>query len=675
MSAEQSKLYSQAFNFGNLAEHSVDPRTEIRNCPHFDLSLRFDSMSLEDIGFRIGWSLNPSKYKHRRSRTLSLVTGEHYQVEETKSGLVVKDQKLKSFLFENSGDDYRVIHKSGDIEILSNEGNTFNVIVPVKLFAANVKEGTEVLPKIDYSDFEVDVIISPDASAKTITRLIRGGEDALTELKLPSDSDFAASPSWKFEYEHSGAFLLIRQLTSPAGLVEELSYRHDGHRLPKGAPRTRIPYVIRQTLYPGKHQPEMTTIYKYSEFNFLGYGGVNDWDPNGDNHFKARAKYQYTSTVQVEDGAELTYIYNKFHLMVSSRRQQDTKSVTQRTEYHALEEESFENQPAQYQLPKAVEITYENSAIKGASRTEKTHYSHVNDTASRDHGSIQAQVSWMGGQHQMTKEKTREYLDGKTCKETVTSTSFDGHVVNVETSTSLYTGRVLHNQDQHGTETVFRYDSLGSLVEETVAPATAYEASRKSKYLVGEEGVIYGVIKADVKGIQTRFITDATKSMFRVMQKNSYNRVGQRVQVDKMDWLIHDRQSSPQEILTVERTEYDDWGTVCRHVDTTGVVHLAVKDPISMTGKTGIPGKGMVETKFNISGKPIETLMRRSDGAIYGKTNYGYDGWDRLIEQKDSLDRITRYTYDSFDRVVETLRPDGSISRTHYASRSTAALI
>ncbi|KAF5962420.1 YD repeat-containing protein, partial [Fusarium bulbicola] len=825
MSAKQSNLYSQAFNFGNLAEHSVDPRTgqyncvihlyqapaETRNCPHFDLSLRFDSMSLGDIGFGKGWSLNLSKYKHRQSRTLSLVTGEHYQVEETKSSLAVKDQKLKSFLFEKSGDDYRVVHKSGDIEILSNEGNTFNVTVPVKLFAANgrsldlewtsfgktprlsqVKEGTEVLLKIDYSDFEVDVIISPDASAKTITRLIREGEDVLAELKLPSNSDFAASPSWKFEYEHSGAFLLIRQLTSPAGLVEELSYRHDGHRLPKGAPRTRIPYVISQTLYPGKHQPKMATTYEYSDLNFLGYGGVNDWDPNGDNLFNARAKYQYTSTVHVEGGAELTYIYNKFHLMVSSRRQQDTKSVTQRTEYYALGEESFENQPAQYQLPKTVEITYEDSAIKGALRTEKTHYSfdvwgnptettekngsktireyysedgetglcpadprgfrrylkkisripatdgltknkefrytqlqkvqdanrdkhfvvvcqeasfegsqmlsrteysHVSDTGSRDHGSIQAQVSWMGGQHEMTKDKIREYLDGKTCKETVTSTSFDGHVVNVETSTCLYTGRVLHSKDQHGTETVFRYDSLGSLVEEIVAPATAYEASRKSKYLVDEEGVIYGVTKTDVKGIQTRFITDgmervvqmekqdlaqhdtsAAKSVFRVMQKNSYNAIGQRVQVDKMDWLIQDHESTPQEILKVERTEYDDWGTVCRYVESTGVVHLAVKDPITMTQKTCIPGKGMVETKFNISGKPIETLMRKSDGEIHGKTNYGYDGWDRLVEQKDSLDRITRYAYDSFDRVVETLGPDDSISRTRYASRSTAAL-
>ncbi|KAF5978837.1 RHS repeat [Fusarium coicis] len=130
-------------------------------------------------------------------------------------------------------------------------------------------------------------------------------------------------------------------------------------------------------------------------------------------------------------------------------------------------------------------------------------------------------------------------------------------------------------------EDVVRYDSLGSLVKETIAPATAYEASQMSKYLVDEEGVIYGVTKTDAKGTQTRFITDGMErvvrkgkqdaaqhdastavSMFRVMQKNSYDAVGQRVQVDKMDWFIQDHQNTPQEILTVERIEYDDWGTI-----------------------------------------------------------------------------------------------------------------
>ncbi|KAM0550287.1 hypothetical protein ACHAPJ_008957 [Fusarium lateritium] len=828
MSAQQSNLYSQAFNFSNLAEHKVDPRTgqyacaihlyqapaEVRNTPHFDLSLQFDSLNPEDAGFGKGWSLNLSRYKHRRSKTLSLVTGEHYQVIETDSTLAVKDQKLKSFLFERSGDDYRVIHKSGVIEILSNAGNTFNVTVPVKLYAANgrsldlewtnfgetprlsyVKEGDsgEVLLKIDYSGFQVDVIMSLDAAKRRTTRLIKGGEDLLTEVSTPFDSGSAALSSWKFKYEHGGSFLLIRQLTSPAGLVEQLFYQHDGHRLPDGAPVTAIPYVLSQAVYPGQNQPKITTSYAYSALNFLGYGGVNSWDSHGDSLFNARAKYQYTSTAKVHGGATSTYTYNKFHLMVSVHRQQGTKSITQRTTYHAVEDESFENQPAQYQLPKEVEITYADSAIEGSFRTEKTlysfdvwgnptetvekngtktireyyleegesgscpadpsgfrrhlkresrappgdglarskefrytqlpttgnvdatrhfvvvsqeasfehrqmllrtEYSHVNQAGSRDHGSIKKQVSWIGEQLEMTMDKKRVYLDSTICKETVQTTSFDGHIVNVEASTCLSTGRILCQKDQYGIETVFQYDSLGRLLEETVAPATEYEASRKSEYLVDENGIGYGVTKTNGKGVQTRYTTDGMERVvrvekqdvahqdastaaavtFRVTQESFYNAAGQCVQADAMDWLSLDHESTPKKILAVRHIEYDDWGTMCRSVDAAGVVNLAIKDPISMTQTTGIKGKGTMETKLNISGKPIEALMRKSDGTIHGKTCYLYDGWDRLIEQRDSLERITKYTYDSFDRVVETLGPDGSISRTGYASHITGAL-
>ncbi|KIL84624.1 hypothetical protein FAVG1_12151 [Fusarium avenaceum] len=827
MSTGGQNIYSQAFNFSSLAEHSVDPRTgqygcaihlyqapaKIRNCPHFDLSLHFDSLSSEDVGFGRGWSLNLSKYNHRHSRTLSLITGENYKVVDTKTTLAVKDLKLNSFLFERSGPDYRVTHKSGDIEILSNAGDNFNITVPVKLYAVNgrsldlewitsgetprlsqVREGTEILLSIDYPDFQVDVVMSPNTSGRKVTSLIRGGECLLTEVRMPLDNSSTLFSSWKFEYEHGGPFLLIRQLTTPTGLVEVVTYRHKGHKLPKGAPMTTIPHALSLTVYPGKQQEKMVTTYSFSDFNFLGYGGVNDWNSDGDNLFQARSEYQYTSTAQVKGGAEFTYVYNKFHLMVSVRRQQNTKAVTQTTTYHALENESFENQIAQYQLPKAMEMTYADFALEGASRTEKSffsfdiwgnptetiekdgtktireyysedgesdscpadprgfrrylkceartppddgltrskefrytqletagenqsagyfvlacheasleddhmisraEYSHVNDTGSRDHGSIRQQVSWMGDQHVATKNKSRHYPDGATCKETVTSSSFDGHVTNVETSTSLSTGRVLRKKDRYGTETVFGYDNLGRIIEEIVAPATVYEASRKKEYLVDKDGIGYGVTKTDAKGVQTRYITDgmervvrvekqdlvhqnpsAVDGVFLVIQESFYNKLGQCVQVDKIDWMSEDHvsQTTPKQIRTVKRIEYDDWGTMCRSVDAMGIVHLATKDPISMTQTTGIPGKGIVETKLNMSGMPIETMMLKSDGTLHGKTSYEYDGWDRLVAQKDSLDRITRYKYDNFDRVVETLGPDGSISRTDYASRLAGAL-
>lgn len=121
----------------------------------------------------------------------------------------------------------------------------------------------------------------------------------------------------------------------------------------------------------------------------------------------------------------------------------------------------------------------------------------------------------------------------------------------------LYTGRVLHNKDQYGTETVFRYDSLGNLVEEIVELSTAWEARQKSKYLVDKESTICEVTKTDAKGTHTSSLpavlervvwiekqgitqhaNTTAMSMRRVMQKIFYNAVGQPVQVEEMGWLI-----------------------------------------------------------------------------------------------------------------------------------------
>ncbi|CAI6342597.1 unnamed protein product [Periconia digitata] len=324
----------------------------------------------------------------------------------------------------------------------------------------------------------------------------------------------------------------------------------------------------------------------------------------------------------------------------------------------------------------------------------RTDYSHNNETASRNHGSIKQQISSVHGQHEMTMDKKRVYMDGSVCKETATTTSFDAHTVNIETATCLFTGKVLHEKDQYGNEAVFRYDTLGRLVEKTVSPRTEYEASRKTLYAVAADGVGYIVTETDTKGSQTRYSTDGMERVvrverqsvvhhqgtsmavgpFQVMQESFYNAVGQCIQVDKMDWLGQDDQNTSKQIRAVTKMEYDDWGTMCRSTDATGTVNLVAKDPISMIQTTGMAGKGRTETKLNISGKPIEVLLRKSDGAVHQRSSYMYDGWDRLIEKRDALNRITKYIYDSFDRVVETLGPDDSISKTEYASYTSATL-
>ncbi|KAF7616925.1 RHS repeat protein [Aspergillus flavus] len=391
-------LYSQGFNFDTYAEKGVDPRTgqytcaialyevpsSVRNCPPFNLTLHYNPLNTDDVGLGKGWSFNLTSYEHRTAKTLFLSTGENYRVTELSSGVSVKDQKLKSFLFQKKNTHtYQVIHKSGQIEVLSNLNGVYNVSVPTEIYSANgrslnlswvhsggqprlskVQEASQNLVAIDYTDAKVTITRAPGTSeAATFTLLRRNSQ--LVELQLP----LAGTPSWRFTY---GTFGLIN-VTSPAGAVENITYKNSGHLLPKGAPVQAIPYVISHTVRPLQGQPPIVSTYTYSDRNFLGYGGGLDWKDGEDNLYRMPADYEYSSTIQVVGGPTTKYTYNKFHLTVSTQLRQGMKEITQTNGYYALVNTGFDKQPTQYQLPKTVQTTYRDIST-GASRTETTEY-------------------------------------------------------------------------------------------------------------------------------------------------------------------------------------------------------------------------------------------------------------------------------------------------------------
>ncbi|RPA93710.1 hypothetical protein L873DRAFT_1815418 [Choiromyces venosus 120613-1] len=402
MSTENS-LYSQGFNFGSFIQKGVDPRTgqytcaitvydapaQARNCPTLKLSVNYNPLNPRDIGLGKGWSFNLSSYQHRRpasKKSLSISTGDHYLVTETSSVLAVNDQKLKSFQFKKYGQkDYQIIHKSGQIEVLSNANDTYNTTVPIELYAANgrslgllwtksgeqprlskIQEGSQDLLEIKYTGGQVDIIRAPNTTEVSTFTLVRKN-DRLVELKLPLED--GTQPSWKFVYETFDQITCLSRVTSPSGLLEEVNHKREGHRLPNRAPYKTIPYVISHIIRPDSQQPPVKTLYSYSDHNFLAYNAGHDWNDGDDNLYRARADYQYTSTVKVETGPQTKYTYNKFHLIVGTEQQQGTKQVVHTITYYALTHTAFKDQPAQYQLPKTVQITYLDT-ISQASRTE-----------------------------------------------------------------------------------------------------------------------------------------------------------------------------------------------------------------------------------------------------------------------------------------------------------------
>ncbi|KID81095.1 YD repeat-containing protein [Metarhizium guizhouense ARSEF 977] len=398
-----SNIYSQGFNFSSFIQKGVDPRTgqytctidlyeapsHVRNCPLFKLTLTFNPLNKQDIGLGQGWSFNLPCYEHRQSKpTVALSTGESYRITETSSNIFVNDQKLKSSqIMKGETGFYQVTYKSGQVEILSNANNSYNKAVLVELYShvgrslsfkwvrsgeqprlEKILQGTDVLLEIKYEASQTVITRAPTTSEACVFTLIQKNNQ-LTELRLP----LAGSPAWNFVYEKFGQVGYLQHITSPSGLVEEVQYKEQGHRLPTGAPFQSIPYAISHTARPGVGQPPIVTKYSYSDHNFLGYNGNHNWKDGEDNLFLSPYDYQYTSTVAIVGGTTTKHTYNKFHLLVASEQQKGIKKVIETTTYHALPNKGFEDQPAQYQLPKTVEKVYEDATDK-TSRKETSHH-------------------------------------------------------------------------------------------------------------------------------------------------------------------------------------------------------------------------------------------------------------------------------------------------------------
>lgn len=264
-----SNLYSQAFNFNTFLERGVDSRTgqymcvlpifecpsEIRNCPPLNLSICYSPLNTQDIGLGRGWRFNVTQYQHRGSDDcrLSLSTGEQYRVTDLSDSVIVKDKKLESFIFKkktvqraDSGNDenfYEIIYKSGQVEILSNKGNSFNASVPVRMYATNgrqltlawnsfgeqprltkIQHGGQDLLEICYTAAGVEIVRNPGTSDSSTFSLLQTN-DLLIEIRLPLEEGETKQSAWQFSYEgRNDEVSRLSTITSPTGLVKQLQY-------------------------------------------------------------------------------------------------------------------------------------------------------------------------------------------------------------------------------------------------------------------------------------------------------------------------------------------------------------------------------------------------------------------------------------------------------------------
>ncbi|MFJ8433848.1 RHS repeat-associated core domain-containing protein [Kitasatospora sp. NPDC094019] len=409
--SSMSSFFTQAGSFGSAVSGGVDPRTGLFNVrielgnpvgnrnlgPSFPLTLGYSPLTSADVGLGQGVSLGLTTFD-RAARLLSLSSGEQYKVLETDTDVFLMQKKLDTVRVTKDDDSYRVVHKSGDVEILTGPDNGFDLKVPTALITPAGHSltltwdfGNGPLPRLqevrDESDTLLTVEYADDVKA-TLNVLPDRSEGFRVELRFQNDllaEVLFVGPgvdeplAWSLSAEPMGPDGLwgswITGVSAPGGMSETVAYRQDesGHRFPDSAGLPALPCVERYVRAPGGGQPQIEVAYDYTDTNFLGgYSGAA-WDPDQDTLYGIMSDYSYGSTESVTCGGSTTTTtrsYNSYHLLTDETTGRDGSSRNVRTDYYAAVGLPFDEQDERFQLPSTRTVTW--TGPTGATRSEVT---------------------------------------------------------------------------------------------------------------------------------------------------------------------------------------------------------------------------------------------------------------------------------------------------------------
>jgi RHS repeat-associated protein len=299
-------------------------------------------------------------------------------------------------------------------------------------------------------------------------------------------------------------------------------------------------------------------------------------------------------------------------------------------------------------------------------------------------------------------------LDEDMLEITETLTGFDGSTQTIRQQHSLRNGQLLLSHDLDGVEVRHAYDALGRMIGETIAPGTAYEASRSYAYhLVGGDGDSGAwQLATDVQGVQTRTRFDGLSraileerqdtdtavasglalaaAVFRPTYQARHNGLDQAVEETVFDWL-----GSDDTRALTHRYEYDDWGERCRTRQPDGVSEVTDTSPFGLEGpvrrrwlesagsQVAVQIADRRTSHFNRFGKTLREVRTDDSGSTVFTLLQYFDGLGQCVESHEVFDdqeRITRFGYDAWRRVVATTLPDGTLVSRRFAGHSSEEL-
>ncbi|KAM3538433.1 hypothetical protein ARSEF1564_008661 [Beauveria bassiana] len=228
-----------------------------------------------------------------------------------------------------------------------------------------------IFDKIDSAsrDDVVD-LVSPDKNRAWNLRPAKDGKAGSIEFRRPPA--VATAKKAKHWIAFTIAFIYMSIRANPSYFSSKVELMQDYEEISHPNFLADLEDCAREAGVNSQLDPRLLQVDNVATLHFSMIT-LHNWMDGEDNLYRVRQDYEYSCTVQMDGGAETKYTYNKFHLLVRHQRRQDTKQVTQSIAYYMYATSTFENQPAQYQLPKSVETIYEDTATK-ASRTETTHH-------------------------------------------------------------------------------------------------------------------------------------------------------------------------------------------------------------------------------------------------------------------------------------------------------------